>query len=219
MKFLKHPATIIAAVALFVALGGSAAAYTSGLISGSQIKNHSIAEKKLTKKAIKALRGKRGPQGQTGPQGAAGRQGPTGPQGPNGVVATKGFAGAVPDVIPPEAFPYVFTWGFAGPTVIATTAATQHLVGTAAAVFGSTSGTTFDFGLCYQNANGGEVRNFAGDNYLTADATDQQLPYTASATVVPGAGTWKVGFCVINQGPFSLDDNDYVNGWVQAMNQ
>ena len=44
MKHLKHPATVIAALALFVAVGGGATA--SVLISGTQIKNHSIAAKK-----------------------------------------------------------------------------------------------------------------------------------------------------------------------------
>lgn len=195
MKRLQHPATIVAMLALFVALSGGAA-LASGLISGSQIKNHSIAEKKLTRKAIKAL----------------------GPQGSNGVVATKAFAGPVANVIPPQALPYSFSWVFAGPTVSVTTAATQHLVGTAVAVLGSTSGTEFDFGLCYRKASGGEVRNFVGTDYLTADATHLRLPYTASASVVPGAGTWTVGFCVVNEGPFSLNDNDFVNGWVQAMN-
>jgi hypothetical protein len=61
VKRLRHPATVIAALALFVALGGGTAAYASGLISGSQIKNHSISEKKLTSAAIRALRGQRGP--------------------------------------------------------------------------------------------------------------------------------------------------------------
>jgi hypothetical protein len=51
------PASVIALIALFLALGGGAAAYASGLISGSQIKNHSIAENKLTKAAIKDLGG------------------------------------------------------------------------------------------------------------------------------------------------------------------
>jgi hypothetical protein len=83
MKRLKHPATIIAAIALFVALGGGA--YASGLINGSQIKNHSIAKKKLTKKAIKQLKGNRGP---AGPPGAAGAPGATGPQGPGGKIVT-----------------------------------------------------------------------------------------------------------------------------------
>ena len=75
MKGLKHPATVIAALALFLALSGGAGWAARGLISGSQIKNHSIAEKKLTKQAIKALhgqRGRRGATGATGPQGPAG---------------------------------------------------------------------------------------------------------------------------------------------------
>jgi hypothetical protein len=71
-RFLKHPATTITAVVVFLSLGGGAAAYASGLISGSQIKNHSIAAKKLTKAAIRSLRGKRGLRGPTGPVGPAG---------------------------------------------------------------------------------------------------------------------------------------------------
>lgn len=79
MKHLKHPATVIAVLALFVALGGAAGA--SVLMSGSSIRNHSIAEKKLTRRAIKSLRGRRGP---AGPQGATGAAGATGPAGPAG---------------------------------------------------------------------------------------------------------------------------------------
>jgi hypothetical protein len=83
VKGLKHPATVIAALALFVALGGGAA-LASGLISGSQLKNHSIPAKKLTKKAIASLHGQRGPRGATGATGAAGVTGATGAQGPQG---------------------------------------------------------------------------------------------------------------------------------------
>lgn len=84
---MRHPATLIAAAALFVALGGGAA-YASGLISGSQIANHSIAAKKLTKSAIKSLRGRRGLRGPAGP---------TGPQGPGGkIVAYDATAKASP---------------------------------------------------------------------------------------------------------------------------
>jgi len=78
-KGLRHPATLIAAAALFVALGGGAAAYASGLIPGSQIENHSIPTKKLTKTAIKSLRGRRGLRGPVGP---------TGSQGPGGKIVT-----------------------------------------------------------------------------------------------------------------------------------
>jgi hypothetical protein len=65
---------------LFVALGGGAA-WASGLISGSQIKNHSIPAKKLTASAIKSLHGQRGPTGPPGPKGDTGAKGDTGPQG------------------------------------------------------------------------------------------------------------------------------------------
>jgi hypothetical protein len=101
VKHLRHPATIIAAVALFVAFGGGAAAYASGLISGSQIKNHSIPAKKLTASAIKALHGARGPAGPAGQQGAQGTQGIQGIQGipgqtgPSSAISTYGGSGGV----------------------------------------------------------------------------------------------------------------------------
>jgi hypothetical protein len=69
------PALVISLIALFVALGGAAAA-ASGLISGNQIVNHSIAAKKLTAAAVKTLHGHRGPAGPQGVQGATGLQGP-----------------------------------------------------------------------------------------------------------------------------------------------
>jgi Collagen triple helix repeat (20 copies) len=87
---LKHPATVIAIVALVVAVGGGTAAYASGLINGSQIKNHSIAAKKLTNSAIKSLHGQRGA---TGPAGAAGAAGPQGIQGPKGDTGATGLTG------------------------------------------------------------------------------------------------------------------------------
>ena len=92
-KHLRHPATIIASLALFVAFGGGAA-WAGGLISGSQIKNHSIGSKKLTKRAIKSLRGKPGPVGPQGtPGGPVGPQGPAGPQGPQGPKGATGSQG------------------------------------------------------------------------------------------------------------------------------
>lgn len=79
-----RPAFVLAFIALFVALGGTA--YASGLISGKKIKDHTIAEKKLTKKAINALRGQRGPRGAAGATGATGPTGATGLQGPAGPI-------------------------------------------------------------------------------------------------------------------------------------
>jgi len=55
VKHFKHPATIIALIALFAALSGGAGAAMSTLISGSKIKNASIPLNKLQPSAIKAL--------------------------------------------------------------------------------------------------------------------------------------------------------------------
>jgi hypothetical protein len=56
------PALVISLIALFVALGGTTA-YASGLISGTQIVDHSLPAKKLTAAAVNALKGERGPAG------------------------------------------------------------------------------------------------------------------------------------------------------------
>lgn len=102
MKGLRHPATAIAMVALFLAIGGGVA-WASGLIPGSRIKNHSIAEKKLTKKAIKALRGQRGPQGPAGATGATGATGPAGPKGATGPQGPQGpGASSFSTTVPPD---------------------------------------------------------------------------------------------------------------------
>jgi hypothetical protein len=101
VKQLRHPATVIAAAALFFAFGGGALAYASGLIPGSRIKNHSIPAKKLTRSAIKSLHGLRGPAGAPGATGPKGATGSTGPQGPGGTIVTyDATASASPTVKP-----------------------------------------------------------------------------------------------------------------------
>ena len=93
LKEIKRPrlATIVAGLALMIALGGTATA--AGLINGKKIKNNTITGKKLKNKTItknklapktiKALKGKQGPQG---PQGIQGPKGDQGDPGENGIV-------------------------------------------------------------------------------------------------------------------------------------
>lgn len=77
------PSLVISSLALFVALGGTSLAAVS-YIDGSRIKSHTIAEAKLTTKAIKLLRGQRGLKGPTGLAGAQGVQGLQGAKGSTG---------------------------------------------------------------------------------------------------------------------------------------
>ncbi len=78
---LPRPATVLAAIAVFAVLAGTATAATGlingnkikkGTITGKQIRNRSLAINKLSKAAVSQLRGQKGEHGATGPQGPAG---------------------------------------------------------------------------------------------------------------------------------------------------
>ena len=62
-----NPGLVVALIALFLASTGGAFAAGATLISGSQIRAHSIPLSALTPAAIRALRGKLGPAGPPGP--------------------------------------------------------------------------------------------------------------------------------------------------------
>jgi hypothetical protein len=116
-RLLTHrpsPATVIACVALTVALGGTSFAAVAKLlpknsVGSAQVVNESLQTVDLSNKAKAALKGARGPrglqgaQGQPGPtgaqgaqglQGAQGPQGATGPQGPQGPTGPQGTQGS-----------------------------------------------------------------------------------------------------------------------------
>lgn len=104
MRFLKavrpSPATVIATIALLVALAGTGYAATSlpknsvgarqlqnNSVTTSKVKNHSLL--KLDFAAGQVPTGPRGPVGPPGPPGSTGSRGPTGPAGPAATAATK----------------------------------------------------------------------------------------------------------------------------------
>ena len=157
--------------------------------------------------------GSNGSQGPKGDTGAPGATGGTGPQGPSGVVNTVTFVGSI-DEIPGDSGIV-----FAGPTATVTTAAGQRLTGAAEAPLYSDSTTaSFYFGLCYQSHGGGSLTNFAPTGSLGYAYPNDPRVFTATASVVPGAGTWNVGFCVMNLFSPKLESNTVVNGWVQVTN-
>lgn len=113
-RLTRSPLTIAATIAvLFLAVGGSATA--AKLLTGKDIKNHSITQadvkkQSLTGKSIKngslglrdmngsvrkalLAKGTAGTAGQAGSQGAPGGQGPQGPAGENGVPGAHGPVG------------------------------------------------------------------------------------------------------------------------------
>jgi hypothetical protein len=78
-RFLRQ--NTIAMLALFLVLGGSSYAAATA-INGKSIKPNSIPKNRLTKTAIRQLKGNRGAQGAQGAQGARGATGLQGPAGP-----------------------------------------------------------------------------------------------------------------------------------------
>jgi hypothetical protein len=91
---------IVAMLALFVAMGGTAIAASSALITGKQIKNSSITgldikNKSVTSADIKGqLRGARGATGSTGAKGDKGDKGDPGAAGALGAPGAPGTARA-----------------------------------------------------------------------------------------------------------------------------
>ena len=101
---LPAPGTVIAAIALLVALGGTA--YAAGVLPSnsvgtaqlqanavvsSKVKNHSLVAADF--KQGQLPRGVAGPAGPAGPAGGPGATGPAGPAGPQGPGGSQGPQG------------------------------------------------------------------------------------------------------------------------------
>jgi len=131
-------------------------------------------------------------------------------QGPSGVVATAKISGIVPSVAAADN-----AWQFLGPQGVVTTSATQRLTASAMVPIATTgSPQTIKLDVCYQPSGGGAPNPFSGGSYSLVAVTQTRIAQAVAGTIVPGAGTWKVGACA--QTPIALDDNDFVNGYVQV---
>jgi collagen type I alpha len=108
MRVFRHLtyANVIATVALFLALGGTAAAGAHLLITGADVQDHSLtgadfrhgslgagAFSKLAIRELKGNRGATGANGLPGSAGGAGAQGATGAAGPSGAAGSNGADG------------------------------------------------------------------------------------------------------------------------------
>ena len=104
LPFRLSYANVAATLALFFALSGTAVAGAKLLISGANVKNHSLTGvdikngslglRTLSLVARTRLKGTSGPAGATGQQGPQGSQGPAGQQGPAGPQGATGSQGA-----------------------------------------------------------------------------------------------------------------------------
>lgn len=157
---------------------------------------------------LQGVAGPAGPQGATGPQGA---QGATGPEGGSSIHNSGLLAGYVGASIAGTSVVYVFV----GPTATVTTTANQRIMVWGEMPIGLAAGLPAQsviVGGAFQSVvPGSPVTNMVGGLYSVHTVGSQKTAIPFSGSVVPGAGTWKVGAAIENVGAHALTDNDYVN--------
>jgi len=103
--FWRHrpsPATVLASVALIVALGGTgyaAVVLPANSVGTAQLKNNAVTSLKVKNGSLLKADFRSG-QVPAGPAGPAGAAGPAGPAGPAGAAGPAGPAGPFPDALP-----------------------------------------------------------------------------------------------------------------------
>jgi hypothetical protein len=205
MRYLRgirpSPATIIASLALLVALAGTGyAAITlpANSVGARQLQNNAVTTSKVKNHSLLGIdfatgqvpRGPRGFTGPPGPPGAAGARGPTGPAGPSGTAASRWalvrpdgvvVASSTPAPVVVQSSPgqYYLNWGSAvtGHALVVSAAyrdADTGFRGTVvAAICGNTGSSTSDTITCASNNNTSTV-------YVTTSSSNN-LAYTSHA--------------------------------------
>ena len=118
-----------------------------------------------------------------------------------------------------EIFPSNGVWQPFGPYRTINVQDKQRVVGFGTAVFGTTSGTSrISISLCYARNGSSTLVAFSGNSHLTADADTSRGTFSVAASAALPAGTYSVGYCVMNRGTQLVNNNDYVSGWMMVVN-
>lgn len=178
----------IALFALFIALGGPAAASETARavvkqITGKQIKDGSVKTKDLSKAARNSLKGQQGPAGPAGQPGAIGAQGAQGQQGAPGAQGSQGAQGPQGAPGDPATINGVpasgdLTGTYPGPTVLpGAVAATELGVVPAVRIAGSAT-TIPDTIVTTVNWGSGQSFETVATMYDPAEGTSLVAPVT-----------------------------------------
>jgi hypothetical protein len=205
-------------------LGGSGPVIAAAMIGSPQIADNSVRSRDVRDGGLKfqdldpesrtALRGAPGADGLVGPDGPPGAAGAKGEPGTDGVAQVAALVGPVQSIVGNSGL-YVFA---GAPAQVTTTAAHGRVTGASSAPLGLTTGNPqlADVGMCFQPSVGGTLTNFYGSSFAMHSFTTTRATYAATATRALAPGTWNVGMCVRNNGSSTINNNNYVNGWVMV---
>ena len=116
-----------------------------------------------------------------------------------------------------EIFPAGGVWQPFGPYRTINVRDKQKIVGVGSAVFGTTAGTgRIAVSLCYMRPGTSVLTAFSGNNHLIADVDSSRHTFSVNASALLPAGTYSVGYCVVNRGSQIINNNSYVSGWVMV---
>jgi hypothetical protein len=209
----------VAAVALFLSMGGGAyAALTlprnsvgtaqlrNGAVTWAKLRNHSITAAKVKPHSLLASDFRFGqlPLGPPGPRGATGPRGPRGGRGPTGATGPKGPAGPPGPAGP--GYRFATASGTSGPTL---SEAGTYFVVVEAPLQAGAGGLTGDCGVSASN-NGHSVSSFHGSFDLPPSAsetysftgilvvpsgsspaaTQLTCAQSSGSAIVPSGGSW-----------------------------
>jgi hypothetical protein len=220
MKWLKGPLGIAALVVL-CSVGSAVAA--KKLITGKDIKDHSITGREIKRKSIpvSALRtqvaGPKGEAGEAGPPGDPGLTGEPGEAGASAFTEAFSFEGPVAATIAPSS-----EWQFIGSETIVVFGGDRGQI-TSSVTIGAASEIDdpgdFTLGICFDEGEGVEPFSEAGAGLsptLPAGQTVTVPLVTAfGLTGEPDEGLEaEVGPCVLNETAIDLDENDRFQGAV-----
>jgi hypothetical protein len=220
---IKSPLVLGALIVMLLSVGVAGAAK---MITGKDIKNHSITGKDIKKGSLPLSVLKSKPTGQQGPKGEAGIVGAKGSTGPDGAAAiTEVFSLGGPIA---ASIPSGSTLKFVGePAEVTVFSGDQGLIEGTVTV--GTSGEEIDdtskFALTICVGEGSEIEALDEETkelrLSPTIATDQRVTVTVSSGffVSGPAGesfTALLGPCVLNETGTDLNDNDRAMGYVMV---
>ena len=191
VRNMKRPrlATILAGLALFIALGGTAAA-AGGLINGKKIKKGTVTAKQLKNKTLTTA--KFAPSTVSALKGAKGAQGPRGEKGDKGATGAKGDTG-LPGVAGPEVV-NSFSADNTASNVPANTdvdvisfnnlPSSKYLVIAKSVMFSNVGGSLLRCDIVTNNGGGGDEAQWTSPGNSTRNTVPMVLSTTTNVTQV-----------------------------------